>query len=184
MTELVVKPKPITKENFMLLLIGSIGTLNIFFSLSIFIDIMFTHLDNLKRKIYVIVGDGECYEGSIWESIMFASHHQLDNLCIIVDRNNQITLDFTEDCNALDPIDEKFSSFGLNIFKTPGHDHEQILNTFKKINIKKNSKPNLIIANTTKGKGVSFMENIPIWHYRSPNKEEYKIAIKEIDSAK
>ena len=138
-------------------------------------------LDNLKRKIYVIVGDGECYEGSIWESIMFASHHQLDNLCIIVDRNNQITLDFTEDCNALDPIDEKFSSFGLNIFKTPGHDHEQILNTFKKINIKKNSKPNLIIANTTKGKGVSFMESNLKWHHGLPNDEEKNVALEELN---
>ena len=137
-------------------------------------------LENLKRKICVIVGDGECYEGSLWESIMFASQHKLDNLYIIVDRNNQITLDFTEECNALDPIDEKFSSFGLNIFKTPGHDHEKILKTFKTINSKKNGKPNVIIADTIKGKGVSFMESSLKWHHGLPNDEEKNVALEEL----
>ncbi|MBC70316.1 MAG: transketolase [Acinetobacter sp.] len=138
-------------------------------------------IGQIKRNIYVIVGDGECYEGTVWESMLFANHHNLDNLTIIVDRNYQITLDFTEECNSLDPLNKKFESFGMNIFTTEGHDHAEILKTLQKVNQNKNGKPNLILANTIKGKGVSFMEGKLKWHHGLPNEEEKNIALEELN---
>ena len=137
---------------------------------------------NDKKNIYtyVILSDGEHYEGSLWESAMFASHHELDNLVFIVDRNRQIILGNSEECLQIDPLDEKWKSFGWNVFEVDGHNYNELLSAFKKAKIP-NKKPNLIIANTIKGKGISYMENVTRWHNTMPNKEEIKIARKDLE---
>lgn len=136
---------------------------------------------NDKKKIntFVILSDGEHYEGSLWESAMFASHHNLDNLIFIVDRNNQIILGKVEDCLDIEPLDEKWRSFGWNVYKINGHNYEEILDSLNTAIIP-NGKPTVIIANTIKGKGVSFMEDVTRWHNTMPNKQQIKIARKDL----
>jgi len=135
-----------------------------------------------KKNIYtyVILSDGEHYEGSLWESAMFASHHCLDNLIFIVDRNRQIILGDSEDCLKIEPLSDKWKSFGWNVFEVNGHNFSEILTALKKAK-KPNKKPNLIIANTIKGKGISFMENVTRWHNTMPNKKEIEIARKDLE---
>ncbi len=136
-------------------------------------------IDNLNRKTYVIISEGEMYEGSIWESALFTSHHNLTNLVVIIDRNNKIILGDTEDLVRLEPIDDKWSAFGFNVIRINGHSHEEIINA---LNTGSNSnKPLLIIADTVKGKGISFMENVPNWHYWNKiDTETYNLAKKEL----
>ena len=137
---------------------------------------------NDKKDIYtyVILSDGEHYEGSLWESAMFASHHCLDNLIFIVDRNRQIILGNSEDCLKIEPLGEKWRSFGWNVFEVDGHNYTEILDALNKAK-KPNKKPNLIIANTIKGKGVSYMENVTRWHNTMPNQKEIEIARKDLE---
>lgn len=130
--------------------------------------------DNLNYKTFVIISEGEMYEGSIWESALFASHNKLDNLIIILDRNNKIILGDTEDLLALEPIENKWESFGFNTQRVNGHSFPELLNSFNLINTVKN-KPHIIIADTVKGKGISTMENDPSWHYWQ-NIEDKKIS--------
>ena len=120
--------------------------------------------DNRNNKTFVIISEGEMYEGSIWESALLASQKKLDNLIIILDRNNKIILGDTEDCVALNPIEDKWKSFGFHTISVDGHSFGDLLNAFSLIG-KTNNKPLLIIANTIKGKGISFMENDPKYHY-------------------
>jgi len=136
-------------------------------------------LKNQDNKIYCILGDGELQEGQIWEAAMTASHYKLDNLCIIVDNNN-LQIDGTvEEVMSPYPIDEKFESFGFKVLKADGHDLENLLEVLE--NAKKIEKqPVAIIANTVKGKGVSFMENRAEWHGKAPNEEQYNVAISEL----
>ncbi len=129
---------------------------------------------------YVILSDGEHYEGSLWESAMFASHNSLDNLIFIVDRNRQIILGNSEDCLRIEPLKEKWESFGWNVFNVNGHNYIQLLEAFKKAK-QPNGKPNVIIADTVKGKGVSYMENVTRWHNTMPNEEEIMIARKDLE---
>lgn len=120
-------------------------------------------------NIYVILGDGELQEGSIWESLLLASHYKLDNLIIIVDRNRLQALGFTEDILSLGNLRNKFKSFGCNYIELlDGHSLESIVYSLK---FKSFNKPKVIVANTTKGKGIEEAENNPIWHYRFPSKE-------------
>ncbi len=137
---------------------------------------------NDKKDIYtyVILSDGEHYEGSLWESAMFASHHCLDNLIFIVDRNRQIILGNSEDCLKIEPLSDKWKSFGWNVFEVDGHNYSEILDALNKAK-KPNKKPNLIIANTIKGKGVSYMENVTRWHNTMPNEKEIEIARKDLE---
>ena len=136
-------------------------------------------LKKLNNKIYCILGDGELQEGQIWEAAMTAAHYKLDNLCVIVDNNNlQIDGTVEEVMNPY-PIDKKFESFGFEVFKVDGHDMEKLLEVFESAK-KIQNKPVVIIANTVKGKGVSFMENKAEWHGKAPNEEEYNIAISEL----
>ena len=132
-------------------------------------------IDKKKNtNIFVLMGDGECYEGSVWEAAMFANHHNLDNLIAIVDRNNLTVLDFTEKIIKLNPFKEKWLSFGWNVLEVDGHNIQEV---HKKINYLKklrNGKPNILIANTIKGKGISFMENKIKWHHGVPSKELLK----------
>ena len=137
-------------------------------------------LDNKDYRVYCLMGDGEIEEGQIWEAAMTASHYKLDNLCAIVDYNNlQIDGKITEVMNSV-PIDEKFKSFGFNVINIDGHDKEEILGAFEKARTAK-GRPTAIIAKTVKGKGVSFMENQAGWHGKAPKKEEYEMALKELE---
>jgi transketolase len=130
-----------------------------------------------NNKIFVLISDGELNEGTTWESLLFASFHKLDNLIIIIDYNKIQSLDFTKNILKLEPLRKKFQSFGCNVKNINGHNFIQI---YKSFFARKNKKPTVIIANTIKGKGVSFMENSISWHYKYPNLKELKVAIKEM----
>lgn len=133
-----------------------------------------------NRKTFVILGDGECYEGSVWEAANFASHHKLKNLFAIVDRNRLITHGLTEDINALEPFKDKFLSFGWDAYEIDGHNFGDLLNFFKFISKNNSEKPVALIAKTIKGKGLSFMENNAAWHHGGINEENFLIAQKEL----
>jgi transketolase len=133
-----------------------------------------------KHTVYVLMSDGECDEGSNWEAALFTPHHKLDNLVIIIDRNKLQSIHSTEDTLGLEPFADKWQAFGWNVVAVDGHNHKQLIDA---CNAKVKNKPLCIIANTVKGKGVSFMENQVLWHYRSPQGEEYEAAIKELDNA-
>ena len=136
-------------------------------------------LDKKDFRVYTLLGDGELDEGQVWEAAMFASHNKLDNLCAIVDRNRlQIDGD-TEKVMALEPLRAKWDAFGWHTILINGHDISEILHAFKEFNSVKN-KPTVILAQTVKGKGVSFMENKAGWHGKAPNKDELEQALKEI----
>jgi transketolase len=129
-----------------------------------------------SQNVFVICSDGEIDEGTTWESALLAAHHQLSNITLIIDRNRLQSLASTEDTLRLDPLDKKFEAFGWEALIVDGHDHERLASTLKQ----PQNRPRVVIANTTKGKGVSFMENSVLWHYRSPSAEERDLAIKEL----
>ena len=133
-----------------------------------------------KFRTYVLVGDGEMDEGSIWEALLFAAHFKLDNLCLIIDYNKIQSLGNTNEVLNLEPLRGKLEAFNWNVIQIDGHNHTQIEEAFQKA-ISVREKPTVIIADTIKGKGVSFMENNLLWHYKSPSEEEYNQAIKEIN---
>ncbi len=138
-------------------------------------------LDGKGYRVYAILGDGELEEGQVWEAAMFAPHYQLDNVAIFIDYNGlQIDGDITKVMNP-EPIDKKFEAFGWNVLTIDAHDYGQIKDA---IQTAKNTrgKPTAIIAKSTKGKGVSFMENAAGWHGKAPNEDEYKLAILELDN--
>jgi len=136
-------------------------------------------LDNKDYRVYCILGDGEIEEGQIWEAAMTSSHYKLDNLCAIVDNNNLQIDGKIENVMNPYPIDKKFESFGFNTIVIDGHNFEEILNAFSKAKETK-GKPTAIIARTTKGKGISYMEGNASWHGKAPNEDEYKLAIEEL----
>lgn len=128
----------------------------------------------------VLLGDGECYEGSVWEAAMFASHHQLDNLVVIIDRNRQCVTDFTEDCVRLEPFVDKWKACNWETKNVNGHSFKELENVFSNLRARDNKKPLAIIADTIKGKGVSFMERNLIWHHSIPKGDELDLARKEL----
>lgn len=131
------------------------------------------------HKIYVILGDGECDEGSVWEAALFANHFKLDNLVAIIDHNKMQSLDFCENTLSLAPFYDKWKAFGWDVHDIDGHNHTELKNTL--LSIKEDGKPHVIIANTIKGKGISFMENDILWHYRFPHEgEEYDNSLAEL----
>ena len=137
----------------------------------------------LKKKSFITVallGDGECHEGSIWEAAMFAGHHGLNNLLAIVDRNRQSATDFTTNYLTLEPMEDKWRAFGWEVRTVDGNSIPELLDAMKDVHHPSYTKPLCIVANTIKGKGVSFMERKPIWHYRIPVGEELEIARKEL----
>ena len=140
-------------------------------------------LDKKPYNVFTLLGDGELSEGSIWEGLMSANKYKLDNLTIIIDRNKLQITGKTEDVNPIEPLKEKFLAFGQSVQEVDGNSVESILSTFKKIPFE-NNKPNLIIANTIKGKGISFMEDEVVWHHKVPNDYEYQNALKELDKQK
>lgn len=135
-------------------------------------------IDKKKYRTFVLLGDGETQEGSVWEAAMSASHYELDNLIAIVDRNMLQIDGSTEDVMSLEPYKKKWEAFGWKVKEIDGHDMAEILNTLEKVPFKKN-KPSLIIANTVKGKGISFMENNPEWHGKALKGEHAEIAKRE-----
>ncbi|MDD3149270.1 MAG: transketolase [Candidatus Gastranaerophilales bacterium] len=139
-------------------------------------------LDKKQSRVYVLLGDGETQEGSVWEAAMNAAHHQLNNLIAFVDRNNLQIDGCTENIKSLNSVKEKWQSFGWNVIEIDGHNHQEIFDaTQKSIALSNNNqKPSAIIANTIKGKGVSYMENNHNWHGKALNDNELKIALEEL----
>lgn len=136
-------------------------------------------MDGKDFRVFTLLGDGELPEGSNWEAALTAAHYKLDNLVAIIDKNNlQITGPTADVCNT-DPIDEKFKSFGWAVQQVDGHNIRALQEGFKKVPFQKD-RPSLIIANTVKGKGISFMENQLSWHHGVPNKEQYEKALQEL----
>lgn len=135
-------------------------------------------LDNKKYRVFAIVGDGECGEGSIWESVMFAGQHRLNNLIGIVDRNRLSVTDVIEEDDGFGRLDDKFRACGSKCVIIDGHSFKEILDTFSILD--KLEQPLMVIANTVKGKGVSFMEDGVKWHHSVPTREEFKLAKKEL----
>lgn len=138
-------------------------------------------ITNKKYRVYVLVGDGESNEGQIWEAAMAAAHHKLDNLVMLLDKNGMQNDGFTNEVMQNDNLCEKFSAFGWNVSSIDGHNVEQIINALDNVEMIK-GKPSVIICNTVKAKGVSFMENDIRFHGGCPTKEEYKIALTELES--
>ncbi len=137
-------------------------------------------LDKKPYKIFTLLGDGELSEGSIWEGLMSASKYKLDNLIIIIDRNRLQITGKTEDVNPIEPLREKFLSFGHAVHEVNGNSIKDLQSIFKKIPFE-DQKTNIIIANTIKGNGISFIENKVIWHHKVPTKSEFQDALKELD---
>lgn len=136
-------------------------------------------LDQKDYRVYTILGDGECEEGQVWEAAMFAAHKKLDNLVAFVDYNN-LQIDGTlDEVNAPTPIPEKFAAFGWDVMEIDGNSIPEILEALDQVSA--NGKPTAVIAKTVKGKGVSYMENVCGWHGKAPNKEEYDIAMAELN---
>ncbi len=135
-------------------------------------------LDNINSKVYVLLGDGEMQEGSVWESLMNANSQKLNNLVVIVDKNNLQIDGSVDEIKSLEPLDEKLKAFGFEVSQIDGHNYEEIEKAL--IEAKKSDKLCAIIANTIKGKGVSFMENNVSWHGKAPNDEQLKKALEEL----
>ena len=125
-------------------------------------------LKNKNSRVFCLMSDGELDEGSNWEAFLSAAHYKLDNLVAIIDRNKLQSIEDTESTLMLEPLSKKFLSFNWDVEVVDGHDHKKLYESL----IKKTYKPKIIIANTIKGKGVSFMENQVVWHYRSPKEED------------
>ena len=136
--------------------------------------------DKSKKKVFALLGDGELSEGSVWEACTSASKYQLDNLIVVIDRNHLQITGKTEDVNPIEPLDEKFKSFGFDIEFVNGNNIIELLEIFQKVPFTAD-KPSAIIANTIKGCGISFIENEISWHHKVPTDEEYRKAIKELD---
>ena len=136
--------------------------------------------DGLDYRVFVLLSDGECDEGSTWEAALFAPHHGLDNLVAIVDYNKIQSFGRVRDVLNLDPFAAKWESFGWRVCEIDGHDHAQIAQTLATIP-RPSAKPTCIVAHTVKGKGVSFMEDRVLWHYRCPDAEERRLAFAELE---
>lgn len=140
-------------------------------------------LDRRSYRVYTLIGDGELDEGSSWEASLAASHYKLDNLTVIIDRNGLQITGRTEDVNPLEPLADKFRAFGYAVWEVDGNDTQALMDAFSRTPFE-TGKPNLVLAHTIKGKGVSFIENAAKWHHRVPTDEEYAIAQRELQQAR
>ena len=136
-------------------------------------------LANQSWRVFVLTGDGELQEGSNWEAAMTAAHNKLDNLTLIVDRNRLQQGDKAENTSSLDPLGDKWKAFGWHVLEVDGHDHAALGEALS-ADLDTGGRPRCIIANTVKGKGVSFMENNVAWHHKLPNADEYAQAMEEL----
>lgn len=132
-------------------------------------------IQNKKNKVFVLLGDGECNEGTIWETALVASHQKLNNLVAIVDLNGSAA-----QILPIHPIVEKWQAFGFEVYEMDGHDREDMVNIFSQISFEKGEKPKVIIAHTVKGKGVSFLEGHGKWHHKIPTEEELNQILMEL----
>ncbi len=132
-----------------------------------------------KYKVYALIGDGECQEGSIWEGALFASQNCLDNFITIIDFNKLQAMDRLEKIVSIEPLAQKWEAFGWEVKEVDGHDIKQIIDVLTEPTCSK-GKPRVVIAHTIKGKGVGYMENSPTWHYRFPNGDEMETAMLEL----
>lgn len=137
--------------------------------------------DHKSHKVFCLLSDGELDEGSNWEAILFAQHHRLDNLIAIIDYNKIQSLDTVANTINLEPLANKWAAFGWNVVEVDGHDHKELTATFSDLPMG-SGKPTCVIAHTTKGKGVSFMENTVLWHYRTAKDEEFNNALRELEN--
>lgn len=137
--------------------------------------------DGLDSRVFVVLSDGECDEGSNWEAMMFAPHHKLDNLTVILDYNKIQSFGRINEVLDLHPLVDKLVSFGWGVREIDGHNYDQIKDAFNSLPFSA-GKPSVILAHTIKGKGVSFMEDQLAWHYKSPNKEQLKQALAELEA--
>jgi len=160
---------------------ASTGSLGQGFSVSIGIALG-ARLLKKDFHTFAIIGDGESNEGIVWEGALAAAHYGLDNLTVFLDRNNYQCDGYSNNVMRLDPIDEKWRSFGWEVRVCDGHDMEQLVNLVDQVPFAK-GKPSLILGHTIKGKGVDFMENRAEWHYRAPNDQEMAKAIEQLDSS-
>ena len=133
-------------------------------------------IDKKTHKVFVVMSDGELDEGSNWEAFMFAAHHGLNNLTAVIDRNKLQSMKTTEETLSLEPLRDKLIAFGWNVIEVDGHNHNELFSAIDS----DTKKPKVIIANTIKGKGVSFMENEISWHYRTPSGELFDQAMKDL----
>lgn len=140
-------------------------------------------MDDKNYRVYIVMGDGELAEGSVWEGVMAASHYKLDNLCAVVDRNRLQISGNTEDVMAHDDQEKRWSSFGWNVIMVNGNDYNELKSAFNAAKEKKYV-PTVIIANTVKGYGSAIMENKAAWHHKVPNTEEYEQIIKDLETRK
>ena len=136
-------------------------------------------LDGRRHRVFVLLSDGECDEGSNWEAILFAAHHGLDNLVGIVDYNKIQSLKPVAETLGLEPFADKWRSFGWAVAEVDGHDHQAILEALSGLP-RTPGKPTCVIAHTIKGKGVSFMEHSVLWHYRTARGDEFDAALREL----
>lgn len=138
----------------------------------------------LKKKdyrVYAVIGDGECNEGSVWEMAMLAAENELNNFTVVIDKNGMQAMGFTKDIIKMDNMSERWQAFGWQVLEVDGHDHGALRSAFGMQSI---SAPCVIIADTIKGHGISFMENNLLWHYRDPQDEYYNIAVRELNEKK
>jgi transketolase len=138
-------------------------------------------MDKRNQRVYCLMGDGECDEGQIWEAAMTGAHYRLDNLCGIVDVNGLQIDGFTKDVMNLEPLADKWRAFGWNVIEVDGHILEEVIKAFGEAS-KFKGKPTVILANTVKGKGISFMEHRAEWHGKAPTREEAETALKELEA--
>lgn len=142
-------------------------------------------MDGKNHLQFVLTGDTECTEGSIWEASLFASKHELNNLVVIVDRNHISALDFTENFTTLEPFANKWKAFGWEVSEVDGHNIKQLSKVFRYARLRTDNRPIVVIAETIKGKGISFIENDPEWHTRMlTSEEEIERALKELKATR
>ena len=136
----------------------------------------------LDFRVFTLLSDGECDEGSNWEAILFSAHHKLGNLIAVVDYNKIQSLASISETLALEPFVDKWSAFGWHTLEVNGHDHNELKTAFD-VALAHTETPSVVICHTTKGKGVSFMENSVLWHYRSPQGDEFQAALAELNDS-
>ncbi len=140
-------------------------------------------MDGAQWRTYVVLGDGECDEGSVWEAALQAAQYRLDRLIAVIDYNHMQSLATVDETLRLEPFEQKWKDFGWNAMSVDGHDTDALLKAFDWAKENAGSrKPSVILAHTVKGKGISFMENNILWHYRTPQGEEYDAALKELEA--
>jgi transketolase len=136
--------------------------------------------DEKHHRIFCLLSDGECDEGSVWEAALFSSHHRLDNLTAVVDYNKIQSLGHVRDVLNLEPFRDKWEAFGWEVREVDGHDMKEIVGALRSLPYRA-GRPSCLIAHTVKGKGVSFMEDKLLWHYRNPQEEEFQRAMSELE---